>query len=655
MTGLAARLFGGGGGEAGGPTVEALVAAVSALPFGFALFDESDRLVLCNRTYREVFESVDDPIPGGTRYAAILRGAAVKGRVAGVRRDEEVWLEERLAAHANPENDYALALRTGRNYAVFERRLADGGVVVMLDDVTDYERREAASKTSEQKARAMLDSVFDGVLTIGADGVVDTVNARASEIFGRPIEGIVGNTVGLLIPDVPLPELIGERVLGAIRPVQGRAGDDRTLELDIAVSELPDNWSLHDRRRESRKTYVATVRDVTEQRALERQLQQSQRMDAIGTLAGGIAHDFNNILSIIMGYGALIQQDVPEGEELRENADMVVQAARRARELVEQILTFSRRSDDQEKKAFDPGPVVKEVLKLIRSTIPATIEIDRDITQQDLRVVGNVSQLHQVIMNLCTNAAQAIGTETAGSISLSLRPESLSGSDAAAWGVAPGSYVHLCVSDSGSGIAPEVLERVFEPFFTTKERGQGTGLGLAMVHGIVTDHGGVVRAESPPGQGASFHILLPAVTAEPAAPAKELAGEAPAGAGRILFVDDEALIVRMGQKILSRLGYTVVGATDSEEALDAFRADPDAFDLLVTDQTMPGLTGDMLIREVRAIRPAIPVILCTGYSQTMDAEKARDMGIDAFVLKPLEGDEVGRVVSNVLRDAAKPA
>ena len=643
------RLLGRDGGPDDGLNLDALSAALDEVPAGFAFFDPEDRLVSCNPAFREVFESGDDPIPVGAKYAVVFRAAAVKGRIDGVRRDEESWLEERLKAHDAGANRFTLTLRTGRVFEIDERRLPDRSTAMTLLDVTDYERRDAASSTNEQKARAMLDSVFDGVLTIGADGVVDSANARAADIFGRTIETVIGNTMSLLVPDVPLADFLEVDALGSIREFRGRKASGESLNLDIAISELPDTWSLQDRRRETRKTFVATIRDVTEQKALARQLQQAQRMDAIGTLAGGIAHDFNNILGIIMGFGSLIQQDLAEGSETRENADMVVQAARRARELVEQILTFSRHSDEQTKLPFDPKPVVKEVLKLIRSTVPATIEIAQEITAQEGRLVGDVSQLHQIIMNLCTNAVHAMGSGP-GRLSVSLLETHLDGSEAAAWGVSPGTYWHFGVGDTGDGIPADVLDRVFEPFFTTKERGQGTGLGLAVVHGIVTDHGGVVRVESPPGEGARFHVLLPLVALEQVDVVTTAAASAPAGNGRILLVDDEDLIVRMGQKMLSRLGYTVVGATDAEEALETFRADPEAFDLLMTDQTMPGLTGDALIREVRQIRPAMPVVLCTGYSQVMDAEKAKEMGIDAFVMKPLEGDQVGQIVSQVLAE-----
>ena len=266
------RLLGRNGALADEPNLEALRAALGDVPAGFALFDPEDRLVICNPVFREVFESGDDPIPDGAKYATVFRGAAVKGRIDGVRRDEEGWLDERLRAHGAGPNRFTLTLRTGRVFEVDERRLPNNSTAMTLLDVTDYERREAASSTNEQKARAMLDSVFDGVLTIGADGVVDSVNARAAEIFGRTIETIIGNTISLLVPDVPLQDFLAPGAIGSIREFRGRKASGESLNLDIAVSELPDNWSLQDRRRETRKTFVATIRDVTEQRALARQL-----------------------------------------------------------------------------------------------------------------------------------------------------------------------------------------------------------------------------------------------------------------------------------------------------------------------------------------------------------------------------------------------
>ncbi len=327
--------------------------------------------------------------------------------------------------------------------------------------------------------------------------------------------------------------------------------------------------------------------------------------------------------------------------ETRENLDMVVRAARRARDLVEQILTFSRRSE-RERRPLDPKPVFEEALKLLRSTLPATIEIRTHIDEAPMQLLADPSQLHQVMMNLCTNAAHAM-REAGGGLEVSV--ERVRG---ALDGETAGAALKLSVADTGAGMDADTAARIFDPFFTTKERGQGTGRGLAVVHGIVTEHGGTIDVASRPGEGATFTVYLP-IHAAAASAAEEPAAKAPPrGRGRILFVDDEVPIVRMGQKILGRLGYTVVGATESEEALDAFREAPAAFDLLVTDQTMPGLTGDALIAEVRKLRPDIPVILCTGYSQKMDEETAKSAGIDTFVMKPLEGGELGWAVARAL-------
>jgi len=618
------------------------------LAAGAALFDAQDRLIYANEAFRDVFEVGDDPIPAGTPYEMVFRGAAVKGRIAGVRRDETDWLARRMERHRDEGTVRdKLSTSTGRSFETMETRLANGGTFVLHIDVTDYERREAARQTAEQKALAMLDTVFDGVMTFDVDGTIDTVNKRTADIFSYQVEDLRGRPLRTIMPHLDLKQALnGDLSNGTLSEIVGRRRDGNEFPLEISGNEIKDTWSLADRRRAQRRTFMFTLRDVTRQKQLARQVEQAQRMDAIGTLAGGIAHDFNNILSIIMGYGGLLQQELPDGSEGREHADMVVQAARRGRGLVDQILTFSRRTDLQ-KKPLDPAPVVKEALKLMRSTLPVTLRIEQSIDSRGRTVVADPSQLHQVLVNLCTNAAQAIG-DRPGEVRVGLDVRPLSASDAERLGVPAGDYFRLTVADDGAGIDSAIRERVFEPFFTTKERGRGTGLGLSVVHGIVSDLGGSIALTSAVGKGTTFEILLPADRA-PAVP--EVAtepGRAPLGKARVLFVDDEEPIVRMGQKVLARLGYTVVGATISEEALAAFRATPQSFDLVITDQTMPGLTGDALVREIRRLRPDIPIILCTGYSQSVGVDEAKRLGIDRFLMKPLEASELGQAVGEAL-------
>ena len=388
------------------------------------------------------------------------------------------------------------------------------------------------------------------------------------------------------------------------------------------------------------------MRDVSTQKELTHQLQQAQKMEAIGTLAGGIAHDFNNILSIILGYSSLALEGSAREGEARENLEMVVQAGRRARDLVDQILTFSRHGEHA-KSPLDLGMVLTEVLKLMRSTLPATIEIRQSLAEAPAQAMADGSQIHQVLMNLCANAGQAMEDE-GGTLAVGLDRLDLDAAHAARRGdIAAGAYHRLTVTDTGHGMDRATAERVFEPFFTTKGIGSGTGLGLSVAHGIVTEHGGAISVQSAAGSGTTFEVLLPVHHGAAAEPAPERT-DAPTGKGRILFVDDESALVRMADKVLSKLGYTVLGETDSTAALARFREDPGAIDLVITDQTMPGLTGDALTAELRKIRADIPVVVCTGYSRRYTPEMAEEMGLAGYLKKPILPDELGQMVGRAL-------
>jgi nitrogen-specific signal transduction histidine kinase len=391
--------------------------------------------------------------------------------------------------------------------------------------------------------------------------------------------------------------------------------------------------------------FTPTKRAEEEKKKLEIQLQQAQKMEAIGALAGGIAHDFNNILSAIIGYTELAMLN--EGaEHCRAELNEALIAANRAKDLVKQILAFSRQTEE-ERMPVRVALVAKEAVKFLRATIPTTIEIKGRIDDKAGAVLANSVELHQIIMNLCTNAQHAIGEQSGllevtvqnTEIDLSQKKELID--------LEIGPHVMISVKDTGYGMPPDVIKRIFDPYFTTKEKGVGTGLGLAVVHGIVKKYGGTIKVESEPGKGTAFHIYLPRVDiAAPvkAEPPKPLIG----GSERVLFVDDEKMIVDIGQQALQRLGYDVVSRTSPIEALELFKAKPDFFDLVITDKTMPGMTGDALAKELMNIRPGLPVIICTGYSQAVDNERARKIGIKAFVMKPILINELASAVRKVL-------
>jgi PAS domain S-box-containing protein len=390
-------------------------------------------------------------------------------------------------------------------------------------------------------------------------------------------------------------------------------------------------------------------RDITERRRLEERLLQTQKMAAIGTLAGGIAHDFNNILAAILGYTELAMADMPQNSQ-HDYLQEVLTAGKRARDLVQQILTFSRQTKHQ-RHPVHLHQLIQETLVMLRASLPATIIIQQHLDAQIGPVMVDTTQMHQVLMNLCTNAEYAM-RETGGLLDVRLEAVTL-GPNAAALhaDLHPGRYVRIVVHDSGHGITSEVQERIFEPFFTTKEVGEGIGMGLAVAHGIVANHGGAITVESPPGHGTTFAVYLPYTT--PVAPPSP-PPETPLrhGQGRILLVDDEPPLVRIGHDMLVSLGYDVVACTSAREALEVFRANADRFALVITDQTMPVMTGVTLTHELRRTRSDIPIILCTGYSHVINAETAAAQGIDAFLLKPIALYDLARTVHQVLQQGS---
>lgn len=383
----------------------------------------------------------------------------------------------------------------------------------------------------------------------------------------------------------------------------------------------------------------------TEKQNVEMKLRQGQKMEAIGTLAGGIAHDFNNILSVILGYAEMAKEDVLPDSEVAEYMEEINIAGNRAKNLVQQILAFSRQSK-VERIILEPQPIIKEVLKMLRSSIPSTILIKEDISPECGTIEADPMQLYQVMMNVCTNAFHAM-EESGGMLRVQLQVAEKVPTELVDVEHSKEAFIELIISDSGYGVKTEIIDKIFDPFFTTKEQGKGTGMGLAIAYGIIRDYGGTITVESEVRKGSTFHIYIPQSKNKATSPPEPVI-EVPKGHERILFVDDEKLLCTTNKRMLERLGYQVTVKLCGVDALDLFSRQPDQFDVVITDQTMPRMTGIDLAQKLLMIRPDIPIILCTGYSSQIDEKGAKEKGIREFALKPLSMEQIARLIRKVL-------
>ena len=434
-----------------------------------------------------------------------------------------------------------------------------------------------------------------------------------------------------------VPLMIKNEVIGVIAVqsyVNPNLYSKKDLELLEAVSE-PIAFAIQRKKTEEEK------------KILEDQLQQAKRIEALGTLAGGIAHDFNNLLGAIMGYTELTLYDIHEKDPLRSNLERAMAAAHRAKEMVNQILAFSRK-DREERVPMYISSIVKEAIKFLIPTLPCSIEIRQNIAAKWTVVMGDPTQIYRLIINLCTNAVQAMA-EKGGIIKIHLTEKESKSVGPTGTCLKPGTYMHLTITDTGEGIDAEIIDRIFEPYFSTRKTSIGTGMGLAVVHGIVKRHDGDINVHSEPGKGTTVHVFLPTVSAERISEEKEkLTQPLQGGNERILLIDDERSLADVGKQMLEKLGYQVSSWTNSSKALGRFQKNPYQFDLVITDMTMPDMTGLQLSEKIKRIRPDIPVILCTGFSESINQENSSSYGISALIKKPYLKNDVARVIREVL-------
>ena len=519
-------------------------------------------------------------------------------------------------------------------------------VIESVRDISHRKEAEDALKESEEKYRKVLEANPDPVIVYDIEGKVIYFNPAFERVFGWSLEDRLGKKMDLFVPDENWPEtrMMIDKVLAgeSFSGIETHRFDKQGKTIPVSIS-----GACYRDRNGNHKCIIANFRDISEQKKLQAQLQQAQKMEAIGTLAGGIAHDFNNILFPIMGYTEMTLEDVPPDSKAANNLSEILRATHRAKELIQQILTFSRQSDNK-RNPLRIQPIIKEALRLLRSSLPATINIHQNIGKECGPVMANPTQVHQVLMNLCTNAYHAM-REKGGLLEVTLTEKEIGSDDLGFYSdMVPGHYLLLTVSDTGHGINKAVMERIFEPYFTLKEPGEGSGMGLSTVHGIIKSHNGHIRVYSEPGKGTAFHIYLPRIATDTTALKSSSAGPLPTGHEHILLVDDEQQIVQMEKQQLERLGYQVTARTSSIEALKAFQANRDKFDLVITDMTMPNLTGDKLAQKLMEIRSDIPTILCTGFSEKISQERADALGIKGFLMKPVVMRDLAQKIREVL-------
>lgn len=514
-------------------------------------------------------------------------------------------------------------------------------VQAIVRDVTERKRNEEVL----QRLSLALEQAAEEIIITDPEGVIEYVNPAFEKITGYSRNEAIGLTPRLVKSGVH-DRSFYERLWSTIKRgdiwkgrITNRHKKGMVIQEDATISPIVSSS-------ERITGFISLKRDITEEVKLETKLRQAQKMEAIGTLAGGIAHDFNNILGAMMGYTELARLKAAD-PQIHSYLDQVLKACNRSRDLVNQILTFSRQRE-QEKKPVAVIPIVKEAMKLMRSSCPSTVEIKQNYSLDRDIVLADPTQVHQVVINLCTNAIYAM-RDREGILEVSLGRKDMTvydpffDSD-----LREGPHLVLTVRDTGQGIDPAVKNRIFDPFFTTKVPGEGTGLGLSVVYGIVKDHGGAIAVESEPGKGTVFTVTLPLVEADEAGDRGE-ASPLPQGKGRILLVDDEEPLAALGQEMLTSLGYDVSVRLSSLDALEAFRTNPARFDLVITDMTMPNMTGDHLAREMLKIRPDIPIILTTGFSERISEEEAKKMGIRVFVMKPASLQALARAVQTALQ------
>ena len=621
---------------------------VDSIPDLIWLKDQDGIYLSCNPMFERFFGSKESEIVGKTDYDFVDKDLAdffrANDRIA-MKADRPSKNEEELTFAANGYKGLFETIKT-------PMRDSEGKIVGVLGIARDItERKKSENEIIKQKRlfETMFNAIPDGVIITNTQREILLANKGMDCTFGYKPEDLLGKSTEMLYADrskyVETGTSVFEKKVAnpehlyvtRYRDKNGREFSGETF--GARLFDENNQWIGN----------LRIMRDITKREQAEMHIQKAQKIESIGNLAGGIAHDFNNLLFPIVGMAELLMEDLAPDSQEHENAEEIYNAGRRGSDLVKQILAFSRQSEHK-KIPVRVHQILKEVLKLCRSTIPANIEITQNISSDCGMVMADPTQIHQIAMNLITNAFHAV-EPTGAKISVQLKAIEIEGDDVAHSLLQPGQYVMLSVSDTGSGIDPKILDKIFDPYFTTKGQGKGTGLGLAVVQGIVKEHHGDIKVCSEVGIGTTVDVYLPIIEKSSDPLFVEKVESLFLGNERILLVDDEEPIMRLEKQILERLGYQVASRISSVDALEAFKANPDSFDLVITDMTMPNMTGEQFARKLMSIKPDMPVIVLTGFSERINQENAATFGIKGLLMKPIIKSELAKMIRQVLDEA----
>ncbi|MFO7560835.1 MAG: PAS domain S-box protein [Desulfobacterales bacterium] len=619
---------------------ESLKDFINSAMDSFVFFDSELNIIQVNKAHMEMFHpGMDQKDLIGKNLLEIVPNLKETGRF-----DDFMKVMETGAPFYS--DDIIPHQKFGNRCLSVKAFKMNGGLGTITVDVTKRKQDEEALQKSEQKFRELVENINEVFYSVDDKGIVHYISSAMRGTLGYEPNDIVGRAfLDFIHPEDRL------RILEKFQKVfSGQSGSSEYRVLSktgeyrwIRSSSMPiyDNGRVVGLR--------GVFSDITKEKQRQGDLQQAQKMEAIGTLAGGIAHEFNNILAIILWNAELSIDDVPEWNPAKYSLEEIRTASLRAKGVVQQILSFAHKNPTT-RKPIKIGSIIKESLKRIRVTIPVNIQIHQEILCDSEMILANSTEITQILVNLCSNSAHAMEEET-GILEVRLETIILNDRSAAQYeNLTAGAYVKLTVKDTGKGIDPKITNRIFDPYFTTKDVDRGSGMGLAVVIGIVKQHDGAIKVMSGAGKGTTAEVLFPVIEVQAETEVEE-SDDLPSGTERILFVDDEASLVKITKQLLERQGYEVVGKTNSAEALKLFQEEPDKFDLIITDMAMPEMPGDRLAQELIKIRSNIPIILCTGHSGRFDEEKAKELGIKAYTLKPLVKASLFKTVRKVLDEA----